>query len=62
MNPALVGQILQYMTLVPQGVEVISNLIAAYKKLAAEGPVTQDKLDALAQQIMDQHNALPKPE
>lgn len=62
MNPALVLQVLQWVALVPQGLSIMNEALAEYKKLSAQGAVTDDQLKALADRIVVQHAMLPKPE
>lgn len=62
MNPAQVLQILQWIALAPQALNVVQGAIDEYRKLSAAGPVSDAQLKALADRIVAQHNALPKPE
>ena len=62
MNPALVLQVLQWVSVVPQGLAIINEALAEYKKLSSQGQVSDEQLKALADRIVAQHAMLPKPE
>lgn len=62
MNPALVLQVLQWVAVVPQGLAIINEALAEYKKLSSQGEVSDAQLQALADRIVAQHAMLPKPE
>lgn len=65
MNPALIGQILQYaIQYGPAGVQVITSIIQGYKKISANGTrvPTDAELKALVDRIQSQHDQLPVPE
>jgi hypothetical protein len=62
MNPALVLQVLQWVALVPQGLAIMNEALAEYEKLSSQGAVSDEQLVGLANRIVAQHAALPKPE
>lgn len=62
MNPALLGQLLPYLALAPQAIEIVSDIIEQVKQLRSQGPVTHEALELLAAKIQANHSALPVPE
>lgn len=61
MNPALLGQLLPYLAYAPDAIEVTLKVIARVKEMLAAGPVTDEMLQALAVELCEGHEDLPKP-
>lgn len=65
MNVALAGQIIGFLIQYgPAGIDAVNQIIQGVKKLTADGTrtPTDEELQQLADRIVAQHAALPKPE
>jgi hypothetical protein len=64
MSPELFAKLIQYMALVPGAIEVVSKAVQAVKDLLARGGQvpTDEEIADLVNQIVANHEALPKPE
>ena len=63
MNPALIAELIRWMTLVPGAINVVTEITAAVRELLArDTPPTDAELEALVQKIKTNHENLPLPE
>ena len=61
MNPALLGMLLPYLAHAPEAIEVTIKIVNRVKEMLAAGPITDEMLEALADELRAGHEALPKP-
>lgn len=61
MNPELLGKLLPYLAYAPDAIDVTLKVIARVKEMLAAGPITDEMLQALAVELREGHEALPKP-
>lgn len=61
MNPALLGQLLPYLAYAPDAIDVTLKIVNRVKEMLAAGPITDEMLEALAVELREGHEALPKP-
>jgi hypothetical protein len=63
MNPALLGELIRWMALVPGAINVVSETVAAVRALLErDTPPTDEELEALVNKIKSNHENLPLPE